>query len=257
MIDRILALTLTIIIHVLLIIFAIIYHFKAIPAKKIEQVEILEFKTSLASETTKQLNPTQSFGEPSVNSYNTGTKNQPTPSKVDLPEAMYEFDNPEEEFDIPTEEQAALNQIKTDDIVGNTAEEAESNLSQKSIDNQIETIKDKPYDLDDSEMLNDLFSYTNESGDKVSPFKISGEIKQREIINKSIPKYPSNLQKNAEIKIRFTVTPEGYVKDPIIIKKADPLLERLSLNSLKKWRFNPITSEKLQSGTITFMFELK
>ncbi|MBS1271856.1 MAG: hypothetical protein MAGBODY4_00988 [Candidatus Marinimicrobia bacterium] len=92
------------------------------------------------------------------------------------------------------------------------------------------------------------------------PFQISGEAAERSILNKVVPEYPEDLQKEAVIKIRFTVTPDGRVGQMIPVKKDSPKLEEITLNALENWRFNPLPPSAEQQpveGVITFRYELE
>jgi len=96
------------------------------------------------------------------------------------------------------------------------------------------------------------------SGDQ--PFRISGEAAERSILNKVIPEYPEDLQREAVIKIRFTVTPDGRVGQMIPVQKDYPELEEITLNALEDWRFNslpPTAEQRTVEGIITFRYELE
>lgn len=93
-----------------------------------------------------------------------------------------------------------------------------------------------------------------------SPFEIEGKAAQRSILTKVIPQYPENLQQEAIVKIRFTVLPNGLVGEMIPIIKGNDLLERISLDAFKQWRFSPLppnVAQIAEQGTITFKYFLK
>ncbi|MBI4218355.1 MAG: energy transducer TonB, partial [Elusimicrobia bacterium] len=76
-----------------------------------------------------------------------------------------------------------------------------------------------------------------------------------------LPVYPpwaraKNIE--ASVSIRFTVNPEGDVENALSIEKTSgyPELDRLAMETLKKWKFTALTSEQKQWGTITFKFLL-
>ncbi|GAB4342748.1 MAG: hypothetical protein Kow0037_30370 [Calditrichia bacterium] len=86
-----------------------------------------------------------------------------------------------------------------------------------------------------------------------------GEIR-REIYQKRLPEFPPEVQREATIKIKFTVLPNGLVGSAILLQKGDTRLENLTLETFKTWRFNPLpeyVDQKPQSGIITFRFKLK
>jgi protein TonB len=93
------------------------------------------------------------------------------------------------------------------------------------------------------------------------PFYIEGDAAQRTIRNKVIPEYPTGLQKEAIVKIRFTVLPDGRVGKMIpMLKGGDATLEQITMNALRQWRFNPLSPSVPQvnvQGIITFNYVLR
>ncbi|MGA1308202.1 MAG: hypothetical protein ACO30M_09980, partial [Candidatus Kapaibacteriota bacterium] len=77
----------------------------------------------------------------------------------------------------------------------------------------------------------------------------------RTVLNKVLPPSPSNLDKNVNVTIEFTVLPDGTVGDMHPATKGDPALESISLKTLKKWRFNAIDTDIVMKGQITFTFK--
>jgi len=92
------------------------------------------------------------------------------------------------------------------------------------------------------------------------PFTIEGDAAQRMILNQVIPRYPAGLQKEEVVKIRFTVLPDGQIGLMIPMRKGDPTLEKITLDALRQWRFNPLPAaveQKNVTGIITFRYELE
>ena len=93
------------------------------------------------------------------------------------------------------------------------------------------------------------------------PFIIDGEIKGREIVSNPLPEYPEGLNKNAAIKIRFTVLSDGSVSSSgmVPVRKENAVLEELTMKTLKLWRFSPLPEgdNREQSGTITFIYKVE
>ncbi len=86
-----------------------------------------------------------------------------------------------------------------------------------------------------------------------------GEIK-REIYQRRLPEFPPDVQREATIKIEFTVLPNGLVGSAVLLQKGDTQLENLTLEAFKSWRFNPLPSyvdQVAQKGVITFHFKLR
>ncbi|HID32852.1 MAG TPA: TonB family protein [bacterium (Candidatus Stahlbacteria)] len=89
------------------------------------------------------------------------------------------------------------------------------------------------------------------------PWFIEGVASGRKVIKEVIPEYPPGYEKEARIKLAFTVAPGGAVKNIIVVKKGDPFLERIAIDAFSRWRFEPISDSVDQDGEITFIFKLK
>ena len=102
---------------------------------------------------------------------------------------------------------------------------------------------------------------TGTIGGEFANFEIEGEIKGREILSNPLPEYPEGLNKNARIKISFTVFPDGTVSstDMFPVRKEDSVLEELAMEKLKLWRFSSLSTgdTRNQKGFITFEFKVK
>lgn len=92
-------------------------------------------------------------------------------------------------------------------------------------------------------------------------FTIEGEIQGRKVVSNPLPRYPEGLNKTATIRISFAVLPDGSVSASgmVPVRKENAVLEELAMNSLKLWRFSPLSegSRTTQRGIITFVFSLK
>jgi len=92
------------------------------------------------------------------------------------------------------------------------------------------------------------------------PYSIEGDAAQRRILNQVIPQYPAGLQREAVVRIRFTVLPDGRVGQMIPVQKGDPTLDEITIQALRKWRFSPLAptaEQKNVQGIITFRYELR
>lgn len=78
----------------------------------------------------------------------------------------------------------------------------------------------------------------------------------RIVLYKVLPKYPPGYNVSAQIKIRFTVSPDGIVSSMIPLQKGDPVLERVAMEALRQWRFNRLKENKEMYGIITFTFRV-
>ncbi len=79
----------------------------------------------------------------------------------------------------------------------------------------------------------------------------------RVVISKKIPTFPPGVNTSAQIKIRFTVRPDGTVSQMVPLQKADPRLERAAMDALRQWRFNPLNEDIDMVGIIPFTFRLR
>lgn len=80
--------------------------------------------------------------------------------------------------------------------------------------------------------------------------KISGEL----------PRYPKDVNVEAQIKILTVVQPDGSVKSTQPAQKANTALEDAAMKEVRLWRFEPLRSfqpQNEQSCVITFLFKLK
>lgn len=78
----------------------------------------------------------------------------------------------------------------------------------------------------------------------------------RTVLSKVLPKSPNKLDRNVQLKVKFTVLADGTVANMKPMQKGDPLLEQQSLTALKRWRFNKIADGVEMSGIITFSFKM-
>jgi TonB family protein len=78
----------------------------------------------------------------------------------------------------------------------------------------------------------------------------------RTVLYKKLPKYPSGVNTNARIKIKFIVGPDGTVTSMFPLQKGDPVLEKAAMDALRQWRFNRLSVNKDMSGIITFTFKV-
>lgn len=91
-------------------------------------------------------------------------------------------------------------------------------------------------------------------------YSIEGEAANREVVHKVIPGYPPDVQKEAVVRVKFWVLPNGSVGQMIPVQKGAPRLEEITLKALKQWRFSPLPSDAEQKnvqGIITFRYKLR
>lgn len=83
---------------------------------------------------------------------------------------------------------------------------------------------------------------------------------QRKILYYFIPDYPAGVQKEADIRLKFTILPDGSVGTIFPLTKADTRLENSAINALRQWSFEPlgeIQKQMEQTAVIVFPYRLQ
>jgi TonB family protein len=95
-------------------------------------------------------------------------------------------------------------------------------------------------------------------------FSITGPLADRTVANRVVPAYPEWARKQAieaSVVLQFTVTPEGDVKNNILVIRTTgyPAMDDLAVQALKQWKFAPLPPDQLRDevGTITFNFSVR
>ena len=82
----------------------------------------------------------------------------------------------------------------------------------------------------------------------------------RKIYSYSLPEYPKGVSKEIDVKLKFSILPDGTVGKILPLIKADTRLELAAINSLRQWRFEPLPQNQQiaeQYAVIIFPFRLK
>jgi len=82
----------------------------------------------------------------------------------------------------------------------------------------------------------------------------------RKIYSFILPQYPEGVKKEGNIKLQFTILPDGTVGTIIPKMKADTRLENAAINSLRQWRFEALSSNQRQveqNAVIVFPYRLQ
>ena len=75
-----------------------------------------------------------------------------------------------------------------------------------------------------------------------------------------LPVYPDGVNKEIDIRLKFTIKPDGTVGSIFLLTKADTRLENAAINSLWQWRFEPLNSNQVQNdqtAVIVFPYRLQ
>lgn len=86
-----------------------------------------------------------------------------------------------------------------------------------------------------------------------------GGLGTRRIISYVVPDYPEGVNKEIDIRLKFTIKPDGTVGSIFLLTKADTRLENAAINSLWKWRFEALPSAQQgdQTAIIVFPYRLQ
>jgi TonB family protein len=94
---------------------------------------------------------------------------------------------------------------------------------------------------------------------KKDPIGIKGPAGQRKVLYK--PEIPDvKIDREGDVELKFWVLPDGSVGSVVPLLRGDAELERIAVNYMKQWRFDPLNEGELtveQWGTITVKFRLK
>jgi hypothetical protein len=82
----------------------------------------------------------------------------------------------------------------------------------------------------------------------------------RRIYSFILPDYPEGVSKEIDIRLKFSILPDGTVGTILPLTKADTRLENAAINSLRQWRFealNPDQKQVEQTAVIVFPYRLQ
>ena len=82
----------------------------------------------------------------------------------------------------------------------------------------------------------------------------------RKIYSYNLPQYPAGVKKEVDIKLQFSILPDGTIGTIIPKIKADARLENAAINSLRQWRFealDPSQKQVEQTAVIVFPYRLQ
>ena len=83
---------------------------------------------------------------------------------------------------------------------------------------------------------------------------------KRKIYSYILPEYPEGVSKEIDVKLRFSILPDGTVGKIFPLIKADTRLEMAAIYSLRQWRFEPLNTRSKQieqSAIIVFPYRLQ
>jgi len=83
---------------------------------------------------------------------------------------------------------------------------------------------------------------------------------QRKIYSYILPTYPKGVNKQIDIRLKFSILPDGTIGTIIPLIKANTRLENAAINSLRQWRFEalaPNQKQVEQTAVIVFPYRLQ
>lgn len=162
-----------------------------------------------------------------------------------------EKENLKEEKQLPKNEdqkKVELPEAKNKDV-DNVITEANKKKNKESV----EADKIKPLNEKDKKAKGSEVAGEGEGG---FGFEIDfGGKGTRKIYSYNLPEYPEGVSKEIDVKLRFTILPDGTVGKIFPLIKADARLELASINSLRQWRFEPLPPNAKQvEQTVVIIF---
>lgn len=238
--------------HLLLILLFIALKYQLIPPES-KPLELMQFGFQEINNVSDFSMNQQDLKAAHKLDYKFGQKSNLAPQKVDLPTANIDAD---ENIYIPQSPDAVHNNLDMNEKIGNSYMKSESNISE-FLPTDSKEINENLVVPETNDFLSALQARISEGNSSDSPFILEGEISSRQVLVRDIPLYPSGLQKSVSVKIRLQVLPDGKIGEMILIKKAGSPFDSIALEALEKWKFNPISKDIIQSGTIIFIYEMK
>lgn len=216
-------------------------------------VEIVNFGVQQPKTEGNNISKPAGLEEPRQ-SVNEGSVSNLAPDNINLPKINSQGI---EDIMSPMGDEVAWADLQSGKEIGNTPTKVESGLDQPAVSDIASPEAEKVSVKADRDFLSDLRKRIAAEDAQESGYTLTGEIVSRKILQKNIPEYPEGLQQDSEVQLKFEVLPTGLVADNIvIIKRGGPVMDELSQTALKKWRFNPISTEVTQTGVITFRYKL-
>lgn len=90
--------------------------------------------------------------------------------------------------------------------------------------------------------------------------QIEGPVRGRRVVYQPSPPKVDNIENEVELRFKFWVLPDGTIGEVVPLKRGDSRLERIAIDYLKRWQFQPLASGVPQQqawGTIPIKFTLQ
>jgi TonB family protein len=237
--------------HLLLAGLFFVLKYELIPSE-LKPIKLMQFgyrESSYSQNKTSEIKPSTT----KISDYKFGKKSSYAPRKVKVPVANIQS---EHKVFVPQSSKKILNKLDLNEEIGNSFNSDDTKLSKLfSAENELvkeETVLPKMDDF--------LSALNNSLSDDITgeaPFLLEGDIATRKVLQREIPEYPNGMQKSVRVRIRLEVRADGSVGKMIILQKAGSPFDENTMKALKNWKFNPIAGNEVQTGTITFNYNLK
>lgn len=172
-------------------------------------------------------------------------------------EKVEELSNPEEKT--TTEEKNK--EVKVVDLPVAKSTEDENVIKPAEDDEEVATISKTKNEEKNVSSVTTSGQGNESEGDGSFGFDINwGGKGMRKIYSFTLPKYPDGVKKEVDIKLQFTILPDGTIGTIIPKIKADTQLENAAINSLRQWRFEALDESQKQAeqtAIIIFPYRLQ
>ncbi len=137
---------------------------------------------------------------------------------------------------------------------------SEVNAAQKDKEVKKETVK-QTEQRDNNNQIGDKKGNLNQGTGQYGFYFEGGGLGTRKILpGYPLPDYPEGVNKEIDIRLKFTIKPDGTVGSIFLLTKADTRLENAAINSLWQWRFEPLNPNQMQidqTAVIVFPYRLQ
>jgi len=190
-------------------------------------------------------------------SFGVSTQTGSSGSKGKQIEKVEEVSKPEEES--TTEEKNK--EVKVVDLPVTKNTDDESVIKPAADDEEVATISKTKTEENNVSSVTTSGQGNESEGEGSFGFDINwGGKGQRKIYSFNLPAYPEGVKKEVDIKLQFTILPDGTIGTIIPKIKADTKLENAAINSLRQWRFEALDESQKQveqTAIIIFPYRLQ
>lgn len=159
-------------------------------------------------------------------------------------------DSKNKSIDLKSTEIPKVKNLSNEDLISETVKKDQKGKSDKNADKKESNSDFNSLGMGNKTGGNGSFGYDIDWGGKG----------QRKIYSYNIPPYPEGVNKEIDIRLKFTILPDGTVGTIIPLIKADTRLENSAINALRQWRFeslDPSQKQVPQIAVIVFPYRLR